>query len=45
MWGRIILGAVIVVLITLRLVAICLLFLDQRSFLQMWQGGLWNSAN
>jgi hypothetical protein len=45
MWGRVILGAVIVTLTILWLVAIVLLFLDERTLLQKWQRGLWNSAN
>jgi hypothetical protein len=45
MWGRVILGAVIVTLTVLWLVAIGFLLLDPRTFLQKWQGGLWNSAN
>jgi hypothetical protein len=45
MWARVILGAVIVTLTILWLVAILFLFLDERTFLQKWQGGLWNSAN
>jgi hypothetical protein len=45
MWGRVILGAVIVTLTILWLVAIWFLFLDERTFLQKWQRGLWNSAN
>ena len=44
MWGRVILGAVIVTLTILWLVAIWFLLLDPRTFLQKWQGGLWNSA-
>jgi hypothetical protein len=39
------LGAVIVTLTILWLVAIWFLFLDPQTFLQKWQGGLWNSAN
>ena len=45
MWGRVVLGAVIVTLTILWLVAIWFLFLDPQTFLQKWQGGLWNSAN
>jgi hypothetical protein len=43
MWGRVILGTVIVTLTILWLVAIWVLLLDPRTFLQKWQGGLWNS--
>jgi len=45
MWGRVVLGAVIVTLTILWLVAIWFLFLAPQTFLQKWQGGLWNSAN
>ena len=43
MWGRVILGTVIVTLTILWLVAIWVLLLDPRTFVQKWQGGLWNS--
>jgi hypothetical protein len=43
MWGRVILETVIVTLTILWLVAIWVLPLDPRTFLQKWQGGLWNS--
>src|SRR5262245_11185468 len=45
MWGRVILGAVIVTLIILWLAALSFLLLDDGTFLQKWQRGLWNSAN
>jgi hypothetical protein len=45
MWGRVILGAVIVTLTILWVVAIWFLLLEPRTFLQKWQGGLWNNTN
>src|SRR5262245_9909273 len=45
MWGRVILAAVIVTLTILWLGATSFLLLDDGTFLQKWQRGLWNSAN
>jgi len=45
MWGRVILGAMIVVLVVVWLAAVCLLVMDPQTLLQKWQRGLWNSAN
>src|SRR5262245_28174084 len=45
MWGRVILAAVIVTLTILWLGATSFLLLDDGTFLQKWERGLWNSAN
>jgi hypothetical protein len=45
MWGRVIIGAVVVVLLIVWLAAIYLMVVDPRTLLQKWQGGLWNGTN